>query len=119
MEKVFFLNVQSPRSHHDQLKLLIESFQTKPALVALCETWLSDNDPIDICELHGYSKIVTAIRQTLGGGVGCYIREGIIYTQRCLKTILEHIVIRLQSNIGMTNVVIIYRPPSTNFHDFY
>ena len=50
MEKVFFLNVQSLRSHHDQLKLLIESFQTKPALVALCETWLSDNDPIDIYE---------------------------------------------------------------------
>ena len=92
MEKVFFLNVQSLRSHYDQPKLLIESFQTKPALVALCEIWLSDNDPIDIYELHGYSKNVTANGQTLGGGVGCYIREGIIYTQRRLKTILEHIV---------------------------
>ena len=36
-----------------------------------------------------------------------------------MKTILEHIVIRLQSNIGMTNVVIVYRPPSISFHDFY
>ena len=43
---MFFLNVQSIRTDHDQLSVLIESFDNKPALIGLNETWITDNDSI-------------------------------------------------------------------------
>ena len=56
-QTAFFLNVQSIRAHHDQLSVLIESFDNKPALIGLTETWLSDNDPIGTYNLEGYDNI--------------------------------------------------------------
>ena len=70
----FFLNVQSIRAHHDQLSVLIESFDNKPALIGLTETWLSDNDPIGNYNLEGYDNIVCANRvNARGGGVAAFI----------------------------------------------
>ena len=60
-QTAFFLNVQSIRAHHDQLSVLIESFDNKPALIGLTETWLSDNDPIGIYNLEGYDNIANRV----------------------------------------------------------
>ena len=67
-QTAFFLNVQPIRAHHDQLSVLIESFDNKPALIGLTETWLSDNDPIGIYNLEGYDNIVCANRVNARGG---------------------------------------------------
>ena len=48
-QTAFSLNVQSIRAYHEQLSFLIESFENKPALIGLTQTWLSDNDPFGIC----------------------------------------------------------------------
>ena len=53
---ILFLNIQSLRNHHDQLKVLIASLKWQPCVVALCETWLSDNDPLELYNLDGYKK---------------------------------------------------------------
>ena len=74
-QTAFFLNVESIRAHHDQLSVLIESFDNKPALIGLTETWLSDNDPIGIYNLEGYDNIVCANRvNARGGGVAAFIK---------------------------------------------
>ena len=74
-QTAFFLNVQSIRAHHDQLSVLIGSFDNKPALIGLTETWLSDNDPIGIYNLEGYDNIVCANRvNARGGGVAAFIK---------------------------------------------
>ena len=74
-QTAFFLNVQSIRAHHDQLSVLIESFDNKPALIGLTETWLSDNDPIGIYNLEGYDNIVCANRvNARGGGVAVLLK---------------------------------------------
>ena len=39
---LLFLNIRSLRRHHDQLNALIEGFSTKPLVIALSETWLTD-----------------------------------------------------------------------------
>ena len=37
-KSLLFINVQSLRSHHDQLRCQLETLETKPAVIALCET---------------------------------------------------------------------------------
>ena len=72
-QTAFFLSLQSTRAHHDQLSVLIESFDNKPALIGSTETWLSDNVPIGIYNLKGYDNIVCANRvKTRGGGVATF-----------------------------------------------
>ena len=66
-QTAFLLNVQSIRAHHDQLLILIESFDNKPALIGLTETWLWNNDPIAIYNLEGYENIVCANRGNARG----------------------------------------------------
>ena len=56
---LLFLNIRSLRCHHDQLNAFIEGFSTKPLVIALCETWLTDNDPTSLYKIIGFSNIVT------------------------------------------------------------
>ena len=73
----FFPNVQSIKAHRDQLSVLIESFDNKPALIGLTETWLLDNDTIGIFNLKGYDNIVCANRvNASGGGISAFIKTG-------------------------------------------
>ena len=75
---IFFLNVQSIRTNHDQLSVLIESFDNKPALVGLNETWITDNDSIGMYNLEGYDNIVCANRVNANGrGVAAFIKTGL------------------------------------------
>ena len=80
MQTAFFLNVQSIKAHHDQLSVLNESFDNKPALIGLTEKWLSDNDPIGIYNLEGYDNTVCANRvNAIGGRVAAFIETGLNY----------------------------------------
>ena len=117
-QTAFFLNVQSIRAHHDQLSVLIESFDNKPALIGLTETWLSDNDPIGIYNLEGYDNIVCANRvNARGGGVAAFIKTFVSYFK--LGVCLEHIVIKICFVDHTTlNVCIIYRPPNLKLELF-
>ena len=71
----FFLNVQSLRSHHDQLKVLVASLNRPPLVIALCETWLSDNDPLDLYHLDGYQKGIFVNRQNSRGSGFFYFKK--------------------------------------------
>ena len=59
---LLLINVQSLRSHHDQLCCQLETLKTKPAVVAVCETWLTDNDPIDMYFITGYQLLIVKNR---------------------------------------------------------
>ena len=73
---LLFINVQSLRSHHDQLCCQLETLKTKPAVIAVCETWLTDNDPIDMYFITGYQPLIVKNRNDKnGGGVGFFVRE--------------------------------------------
>ena len=48
---LFFLNIRSLRCHYDELKILIDDFEVKPPIIALCETWLTDSDPYQFIQL--------------------------------------------------------------------
>ena len=91
-----FLNVQSIRARHDQLSVLIESFDNKPAINGLTETWLSDIDSVGIYNLEGYDNIVCAKRvNPRGGGVAAFNKNGLNYSYLKLPISSEHIVIKM------------------------
>ena len=119
-QTAFFLNVQSIRAHHDQFSVLIESFDNKPALIGLNETWLSVNDPIGIYNLERYDKIVCANRvNARGGGAAAFIKSGLNYSYFKLPVSLEHIVIKMCFvDHPPLNVCIIHRPPNLKLELF-
>ena len=114
-QTAFLLNVQSIRAHHDQLSVLIESFDNKPALIGLTETWLSDNDPIGIYNLEGYDNIVSANRVN----ARAFLKTGLNYSYFKLPVSLEHIVIKMYFvDHSSLNVCIKYCPPSLKLEIF-
>ena len=75
---ILFLNIQSLRNHHDQLKFLVASLKWQPSVVALCDTWLSDNDPLELFNLDGYQKGIFVNRQkSRGWGLAFFIKDQI------------------------------------------
>ena len=66
---ILFLNIQSLRNHHDELKVLVASLKWQPYVVALCKTWLSDSDPLELYNLDGYQKDILLTGKKVGVGV--------------------------------------------------
>ena len=85
-QSILFLNIRSLRNHHDQLCCLIEKIKTKPIAIGFCETWLTDNDPIDSNKIDGYLPLITENRETKkGGGLAFSIRNDFTGEQFTVK----------------------------------
>ena len=110
---IFYMNIRSLRCHHDQLITTFDDFEVKPVLICLCETWLTENDPIDLYWLDDYSEIETSNRlNKLGGGLAFYAREDVNYTTTKCKSNIEHVIVTIHRDaLGPLNVCLIYRPP--------
>ena len=53
-DKIPFLmctNIQSLQFHRDELKLELDNYDKKPTIIALTETWFTDNDALE----NGYN----------------------------------------------------------------
>ena len=98
-ENVFFMNVRSLRSHSDQRSLLVASLIEVPMILALCETWLTDNDPTILYSSDGFSKIENVNRKNKkGGGLAFFARKSFDFKTRVFDNPLEHFVISIIDN---------------------
>ena len=68
-DSFFFLNLQSLRFHHDLMKVELDRLKNALALIALCETWLTDKDPTGLYSIDGYETIITNYMVGKKGGV--------------------------------------------------
>ena len=115
---LFFLNVQSIRSHHDQLEVLVSEIG-QPTILVLCETWLTINNPIGLFNLKSYQQILTCNRGTQkGGGLAFYVREGVNFATSHLDLKLEHFILSIVLNGKHLNICAVYRPPNGKIADF-
>ena len=96
---LLFINVQSLRSHHDQLYCQLETLKTKPAVIAVCKTWLTDNDPIDMYFITGYQPLIVKNRNDeKGGGVGFFVRADCkIISKFFFEENVEHLLLSIGS----------------------
>ena len=51
------LNIRSLGFHHDKINILLSNFEQKPVVLALTETWIAANDPLEEYDILGYQPI--------------------------------------------------------------
>ena len=124
-DKIPFLmciNIQSLRCHHDELKLELDNYDKKPTIIALTETWLTENDALENdYNFETYQPIEHKPR-TSGqerGGVAFYVQEDINYRVVEFQGEIECLIIQttFHANI-IRNFCVIYRPHSLKIPNF-
>ena len=115
------LNIQSLRCHRDELLVELDSFNSKPSVIALTETWLTENDNTSTLNLDGYQHIESKIRTTgqLRGGVGFYVKEGLTYKAIEYESGIECAIINVCIDFEtFRNFCVVYRPDSKKLKTF-
>ena len=112
------LNVRSIRGKLDHLKDLL--FNNPFDILGLSETWLDQSilDP----ELHlcGYN-LERKDRNSLGGGVACYINSNLIYTRKHDLELEDLEILWLEVKLKHSQlylIAVVYRPPNSS-NDFF
>ena len=92
------LNVQSLRFHQPDLALLLDTMTSKPDIILLTETWLTENDPIDKLNIKSYQPFESKPRtfsKRRSGGVGAYFSEACEYQSINFETVIECAIYRI------------------------
>ena len=115
---VLYANVRSLLNKLDELKLI--SFDLKPDVICLCETWTNDTITNSFLTIEDYSLICRKDRndtnQGIGGGLIIYVKSNILscevnydyvslYNQCCVVSLTVDTNKRL-------NIALVYRPHS-------
>ena len=120
-KSILCYNIRSLRCHHDQLTL--DSSVLKPAIIALTETWLTQNDPNNIYAIEDYDELLTENRKSQrGGGVAIYVRSNFFRNYRVIqcKYLDECLTIETTESNGSRWVIsVIYRAPNAQLQKFF
>lgn len=119
---IIHINCRSLKKNFEGVKTLISTSKVNFDVIALSETWLSENEVIDY-QLDNYN-VVSVCRNSRGGGVMLYIRDCFDYKvvdKYCLVLgdILECVTVDIIIP-GAKNITAMccYRPPHTNIRTF-
>lgn len=121
----FHLNIRSLPKNYDHLSQLLSSMNHNFSIIALTETWLSE-DTINLYELPLYNSLHLTRKHKSGGGVVLYIRNDYDYVQRADLSVnfqgtdTESIFIELTQSKNGRKIIIgcIYRPPDSDLNNF-
>ena len=108
------LNIRSLGFHHDELNILLSTFEQKPVVLALTETWIAANDPLGEYDILGYQPIESTPRlncKRRSGGVAFYVKDGNYFKPIDFNTEIECSIneIRLDDN-NTKNACVVFRP---------
>ena len=119
-DKIFYLNIRSLRNHHDQLVYELSELEYKPIAICLCETWLTDNDPLGLYQIEGYQPVEVKNRPNKrGGGLAVFVRNDMNYSMMNFSIDLEHMAMSLISKQGKrATLSVVYRQPSSSVDTF-
>ena len=117
---LFFLNIQSLRCHHDLLKVELDRLKNAPALIAICATWLTDNDPIGIYSIDGYQTFITKDRvDKKTGGFACSVKDGTTTAfSKSFDIDIENLMITIEIDRSKKHFCSLYKAPSMNQDTF-
>ena len=111
---LYFLNIRSLRCHHDQLVIDINQLEQKPLIIALCETWLCDNDYLNLYHLDGYHPLISKHRKyQRGGECAFYVRDDVNFQLNNIEVNFECINISIVYKSVKTNISVVYKPPQS------
>ena len=118
--KLICFNVRSFLPKLEEMRLLVAN--TKPHLIGLVETWLSDSIDTQELEIHNY-KFYRKDRDRYGGGVAVFVRDTVNHKILLTDSMDKVESIWLEIQLPSTRPLIIsyvYRPPDNEafFEDF-
>ena len=118
--KLICFNVRSFLPKLEEMRLLVAN--TKPHLIGLVETWLSDSIDTQELEIHNY-KFYRKDRDCYGGGVAVFVRDTVNHKILLTDSMDKVESIWLEIQLPSTRPLIIsyvYRPPDNEafFEDF-
>ena len=68
-------------------------------MIALCEAWLTDNDPIGLHSINGYQTIITKNRVgKKGGGIACFVKNGLTASSKRFDNDFENLMITVEND---------------------
>ena len=88
------------------------------SVIALCETWLTDNDFLDFFQLDGYQKGVFKKREKRGGSVAIFVRTGVELILQDFNFDLEYLTITIWNKLTYFNICTVYRSPNQTYSTF-
>ena len=116
---LFFLNIQSLRYHHYLLKVELDRLRNAPALIAFCETWLTDNDPIGLYSIDVYQTIITKNRVgKKGGGIAYFVKNGLTASSKSFDIGIENLMIPAENDHSKKHYCVLYKAPLMNQDTF-
>ena len=109
---VFLLNIRSLKNKISELNATIETLNCSPDIIALTETWITENDPIPF--LSGYQKPFVLNRGSRGGGVCMFIKNGLNAFMKFSNQEYESITVCVNGTIENFLFTLFYCSPSRN-----
>ena len=119
---VLGLNIRSLDYHINELRVLLEIMDKKPEVLALTETWMTDDHSLVDLDIVGYQPIEFKARPNAkrrSGGVVFYVKDGLSFPVVSFKTDIECLIIKITSdNKTLYNICSIYRPETIKINNF-
>ena len=119
---VLGLNIRSLDYHVNELRVLLEILDKKPEVLALTETWMTDDHSLVDLDIVGYQPVEFKARQNAkrrSGGVAFYVKDGLSFQVVSFKTDIECLIIKItRENKTLYNICSIYRPETVKINKF-
>ena len=85
---ILTLNIRYLKKNFEEFKFLIENLEKTPSVICLTETWLTQEDNLEVFNLPGYHPNTGKHRvRKRGGGIAVYIAESLQYSD--VRTVIE------------------------------
>ncbi len=118
---ILHMNIRSLSKHFDELTVLLDTMQAKPAIIALSETWINQNDNVMMYNLEGYSPIICKNRHdSRGGGVALFVASNLTYKVN-LHNPADGEFLSVNCYMGgkiLFRVAVLYNPPTASKSNF-
>ena len=119
------INIRSLKANIQNFKNYLQLLSIKFSVIGMTETWLDDTSCL-LYSMPNYNFVESHRKNKSGGGVGIFLRDGILYKQRTDLSVFndycESSFIEIEKSVfgHEKNVVIgvFYRPPNTDIQCF-
>ena len=93
------------KKHQDDLEALLSSLESPINILFLTETWLNENDNINMYKIKGFQTVISNSRNTRGGGTMIQLDEKVNLIDRFECRLPESVAILAE--IGGNKIILI------------
>ena len=111
-------NVRSIKKHQDDLEALISSLESPINILFLTETWLNENDNINMYKIKGFQTVISNSRNTRGGGTMIQLDEKVNLIDRFECSLPESVAILAEIGGNKIILIVAYIPPRYDKNKF-